>query len=349
MKKWAFALFVAGIIPLLLVPFYLCLQYETCFKKTVCDTSVSPEGRYTLTLLEIGEPDWPFGSASGRLVLKAGNARVNQADFELKNDGGRIHSDCWRVTWTEDCAEVILSGEEQFDEQILLYFDGTAHRGTLDGETGRTTAQTEIAAPDIQVMENRENELVFTLSLSDYIRSYNSYYKQGYCRDYLTPASQWQCSTWDSAIHSDHKTKYYFFSEDENVHSLPTITVYVPANGDYIQEITVNYDEHSYSEPGYALYKEMCYYTLKVFFPELTYETIYDLCTEIITLGNQNVFSSDAWYGSGAVPYALFYKDGIGIYPYFAIGDWEHLCIIPVTEETVAEFKQKGVEIHEIQ
>ncbi|MCI6850047.1 MAG: hypothetical protein MR883_00850, partial [Clostridiales bacterium] len=79
------------------------------------------------------------------------------------------------------------------------------------------------------------------------------------------------------------------------------------------------------------------------------YETIYGLCTEIITLGNQNVFSSDAWYGRGAVPYALFYKDGIGIYPYFAIGDWEHFCIIPVTEETVAEFKQKGVEIHEIQ
>ena len=194
-------------------------------------------------------------------------------------------------------------------------------------------------------MENRENELVFTISISDYIRSYNSCY----CRNYLTPASQWQCYTYDSAIHSDHETKYYFFTEDENVHSLPTITVYVPANGDYIQQITVNFDEHSYTEPGYAQYKEMCYYTLKVFFPELTYETIYDLCTEIITLGNQNVFSSDAWYGSGAVPYALFYKDGIGIYPYFAIGDWEHLCIIPVTEETVAEFKQKGVEIHEIQ
>ena len=31
----------------------------------------------------------------------------------------------WEVTWYEDYVEVILSGEEQFDEQVILYFDGT--------------------------------------------------------------------------------------------------------------------------------------------------------------------------------------------------------------------------------
>lgn len=44
----------------------------------------------------------------------------------------------------------------------------------------------------------------------------------------------------------------------------------------------------------------------------------------------------------------LFHKDGIGVYPYFAIGDWEHFCIIPVTEEIIAEFEKKGAQIHEI-
>lgn len=29
------------------------------------------------------------------------------------------------MTWDEGYAEVILSGEEQFDEQVILYFDGT--------------------------------------------------------------------------------------------------------------------------------------------------------------------------------------------------------------------------------
>ncbi len=44
----------------------------------------------------------------------------------------------------------------------------------------------------------------------------------------------------------------------------------------------------------------------------------------------------------------LILSEGIGVYPYFAIGDWEHFCIIPVTEETVTEFGEKGVQIHEI-
>lgn len=325
-----------------------CLYYAVNCKKTIRDTSSSPDGRYELTLMEIGEPAWPFGSASGRLTLKKGDTQINHADFELKNDGCCISSNDWAVTWNENYVEVILSGEEQFDEQIFLYFDGTTQRQTLFDESEPTIAQTEIDTLDIQVMENREKELVFTISIHDYIRSYNSYYNSSYCRSYLTPVSQWQCYIFDSAIHSDHETKYYYFTEDERVYSLPTITVYVPTNGDYIQEITVNFDEHSFSESGFELYKEMCYYTMKVFFPNLPDESIFDLCSEIVALGNQNVFSSDEWYDKDVVPFALFHKDGIGVYPYFAIGDWEHFCIIPVTEEVINEFEEKGAQIHEI-
>ena len=255
-------------------------------RKTIRDTSVSPDGKYELTLIEIGEPVWPFGSASGRL--------------------------------------------------------------TLDNEAESTASQVENGALDIQVMENRKNELVFTLSTSDYVESYNSYYKVDYCRSLLPPVSQWQCFTYDSAIHSEYETKCYSFTEDEHVYSLPTITVYVPTNDDYIQQITVNFDEHSFTQSGFEQYKEMCYYTMKVFFPDLSDARIMDLCAEIVALGNQNVFSSDEWFSKNAVPFALFYREGIGVYPYFAIGDWEHFCIIPVTEETVTEFGEKGVQIHEI-
>ena len=197
-------------------------------------------------------------------------------------------------------------------------------------------------------MENRKNELVFTISTSDYVESYNSYYKIDYCRSLLPPVSQWQCFTYDSAIHSEYETKCYSFTEDEHVYSLPTITVYVPTNDDYIQQITVNFDEHSFTQSGFEQYKEMCYYTMKVFFPDLPDARIMDLCTEIVALGNQNVFSSDEWFSKNAVPFALFYREGIGVYPYFAIGDWERFCIIPVTEEAVTEFGEKGVQIHEI-
>lgn len=258
-------------------------RYAVDHRKTI---SVSPDGKYELTLIEIGEPVWPFGSASGRL--------------------------------------------------------------TLDNEAESTASQVETGALDIQVMENRKNELVFTISTSDYVESYNSYYKVDYCRSLLPPVSQWQCFTYDSAIHSEYETKCYSFTEDEHVYSLPTITVYVPTNDDYIQQITVNFDEHSLTQSGFEQYKEMCYYTMKVFFPDLSDARIMDLCAEIVALGNQNVFSSDEWFSKNAVPFALFYREGIGVYPYFAIGDWEHFCIIPVTEETVTEFGEKGVQIHEI-
>lgn len=261
-------------------------RYAVDHRKTIRDTSVSPDGKYELTLIEIGEPMWPFGPASGRL--------------------------------------------------------------TLDNEAESTASQVETGALDIQVMENRKNELVFTISTSDYVESYNRYYKIDYCRSLLPPVSQWQCFTYDSAIHSEYETKCYSFTEDEHVYSLPTITVYVPTNDDYIQQITVNFDEHSFTQSGFEQYKEMCYYTMKVFFPDLPDARIMDLCTEIVALGNQNVFSSDEWFSKNAVPFALFYREGIGVYPYFAIGDWEHFCIIPVTEETVTEFGEKGVQIHEI-
>lgn len=103
----------------------LCISYVTNYKKVTVDTSVSPDGKYELTLQAVGEPDWPFDSASGGLVLKKGKDKISQTDFELYNDGGNISSSCWKVTWYEDYVEIILSGEEQSDEQVILYFDGT--------------------------------------------------------------------------------------------------------------------------------------------------------------------------------------------------------------------------------
>lgn len=112
-----------GLIALIVV-FWIGISYSTNYRKTTCDISVSPDGKYELTLQAIGEPDWPFGSASGRLILKEGKDKISQTGFELLNDGGSIHSSCWKVTWYDGYVEVILSGKEQFDEQFILYFDG---------------------------------------------------------------------------------------------------------------------------------------------------------------------------------------------------------------------------------
>ena len=98
--------------------------YVSDYKITEADTSVSPDGTHELVLQAVGEADFPFGSASGQLILKEGKTEITKAGFELFDDGGNICSSIWKVAWHEDCVKVILSGDEQLDEQIILYFDG---------------------------------------------------------------------------------------------------------------------------------------------------------------------------------------------------------------------------------
>ncbi|WP_455715715.1 hypothetical protein [Anaerosporobacter sp.] len=114
---------ILGTFIILIALLWFSFLYVTDYKKTTCDTAISPDGKYELTLQAIGEPVL-FGSASGRLILEEGKNKISQTDFKLRNDGGSISSDCWKVTWYDEYVEVILSGEEQFDEQILLHFNG---------------------------------------------------------------------------------------------------------------------------------------------------------------------------------------------------------------------------------
>ncbi len=117
-----------GSLVALIVVFWFCISYTVNYKKTTCDISVSPDGKYELTLQAVGEPDWPFGSASGRVVLKKDDQEISNVEFELHNDGGSISNRCWTVTWYDEYAEVTLSGEEQSDEHVLLYYGGKTER-----------------------------------------------------------------------------------------------------------------------------------------------------------------------------------------------------------------------------
>ena len=119
LKIVAGTLFTAAILTLV---FWISIVYVTKYQKTVRATAVSPDGTYELELVSVGEPDWPFGLARGKLILKTDDKKIDQADFELRNDGKMISESCWKVTCHEECAEVFLSGEEQQDQIITLYF-----------------------------------------------------------------------------------------------------------------------------------------------------------------------------------------------------------------------------------
>lgn len=104
--------------------FWAGIVYERDYKISDVASSVSSDGRYELILQAVGEADWPFGAAAGRLVLKEGSQEVSETDFIIHDDGGSVRESIWKVSWCEEYAEVILSGDEQPDEQIFLYFDG---------------------------------------------------------------------------------------------------------------------------------------------------------------------------------------------------------------------------------
>lgn len=132
MKKiMKFVLGLVAVIFIIIAVFWGSFVYVSDYKITKADTSVSPDGTYELVLQAVGEADFSFGSASGRLVLYEGKSRISKADFELRDDGRNIRSSIWEVTWNEDSVEVILSGDEQFDEQIIFYFDGRKERKQL--------------------------------------------------------------------------------------------------------------------------------------------------------------------------------------------------------------------------
>lgn len=229
-----------------------------------------------------------------------------------------------------------------------MYIVDNVHNNTFQIQEETPQPKIAIKELDIKALHNRDNELVFSCSAENFIESYNGFWQQGEKDILLSPIDKWQMSEYDKAIHSDHKTLIYNFKEDYQNWTLPSISVYVPENADYVQEITVNFDDHSYRKEMYELYEKMCFYTLKVFFYNLSDEKITELYKTLNQLAYDNVFPHEKAYAYDPTPYALYYKNDVGVYPYFAIGQSVKLCIIPITDKIINEFEKKGVKIYEI-
>ena len=122
---------IVAVIFIIIAVFWVSIVYVRDYKVTEAATSASPDGKYELILQAVGEAEWPFGSADGRIVLMEGARQVSEVGFTIYDDGGYVRESVWNVTWYEDFVEVILSGDEQQDEQILLYYDGKKERRQL--------------------------------------------------------------------------------------------------------------------------------------------------------------------------------------------------------------------------
>ncbi len=223
--------------------------------------------------------------------------------------------------------------------------DGSTEPGDVSSQSEALKEEKEAISLDVTTIENGDNQLVFDISMDDFIKSYNSRYHRDHGEDYLPPAQEWPFYN-TMAIHSANEVLCYHFSEDEDIRAIPKISVFIPETDDHIQQIIISYDDHSYSIPTYEMYEAMCNYTLKTMLPELEDDEARELCSQINILADENI--SNMPYSSDAVPVALYHKQGIGVYPYYCIGEELRFCIIPVNEELLLEFEEQGTDVYQI-
>ena len=107
-------LIIFGIFAVIIIVLLGSVLYVTRYKVTVVDTAESADGA----------PAWPFGAASGQLVLKKDGITISKTNIKIANDGAPISKNDWCVTWCDNYVEIILTGEEQYDELVKLYYDG---------------------------------------------------------------------------------------------------------------------------------------------------------------------------------------------------------------------------------
>ena len=199
---------------------------------------------------------------------------------------------------------------------------------------------------DIRAVKDKAGDLGFSISIDDFINCYNGYYRRDNGVDYIQPASEWNVYEQDYGKYKGDM--HYEFKADKKMWTLPTITVYTPEHEKTIRALTVDFDDHSFTDIMYEQYEELCFYTLKVFFPKLNKQKIIKLYKDINQSAYKNIFQKGQGFHSGTPPHDLYYQNETGVYPYFAYGECVRLCVIPVTPKVIRDYKEKGTLIHQM-
>lgn len=231
-----------------------------------------------------------------------------------------------------------MAGNAGYKAQRTVESVGNLNRRLAEGV--RRGAEKEFEAA---FAENREGEFVFTFSVDDFIERYNSIYQADRGVLYFAPSWEWRSYNYDRAIHSGYACTYYHYSKDETILPFPTVSVYTPSGSDNVLEITLNFDDHSYTDPLYKAYEDMCFYTLKTLLPDLAEDEIVTLYKTLNDLAYEHL--TPIKYTAKSAPCAVYCRGNVALYPYFAIGESLHLCIIPAAGQYIEQMEQRGAQI----
>ncbi len=115
-----------ALIVLIIAIYAAAVRYTTEHKPHEIAVYSAADGVYTLTIYQIGEPDWPFGKTDCRLQLKRGDKTIVKLDMSIQDDGANAGEHNFTVDWHTDNVTVTAKASEQQDKEYVLYFDGTA-------------------------------------------------------------------------------------------------------------------------------------------------------------------------------------------------------------------------------
>ena len=119
------AIFVAAAIKLfaLAVSGLMFMLFAMSNREHEITSAVSPDGNYSVTVIEIGSPAF-YSPNDCRAVLYEKGSKVSTVDFEVANDGGNIYPSNFSVEWEKERAVVTADGSEQSPESHSLYYGG---------------------------------------------------------------------------------------------------------------------------------------------------------------------------------------------------------------------------------
>ena len=97
------------------------LIYLQEFHSTEIYCEYAPDNRYSITVYQIGSPQWPFGPVTTKIIMRdADGDTVDKCTFELNNDGGSVNViNIADIRWNKYNVAVDMHGAD--DKGVTTY------------------------------------------------------------------------------------------------------------------------------------------------------------------------------------------------------------------------------------
>jgi len=199
---------------------------------------------------------------------------------------------------------------------------------------------------DISTFTGESKTLTFSFTIDDFSKNYNHIYRQIYNEDFFRIMDKWEIFNENTSPFYSKECNYYRFNREPTILTYPTISIYTDITNQYVYGLTIDFDDHGYSPSLYNAYEKQCFFSIKTLLPFIDDNNLMNMISDLNQSAYENV-KIDALQSS-TVPDILYLYESVGIFSYFAIGDYLHICIIPVDQTIIGNYSSSGTIIVQI-